>query len=399
MKKKLLAITLVSAMAFSAALTGCGGSGAADGESGAEGGEASASASGETIKIGVLQPITGGMAAGAAIEIEGIELAQSERPTVTIDGTEYTVELVKADNKSDKVEAANAATKLIEQDEVVAILGSYSSTPSLGAYDVVRNGDVAAVGLSCTNPAVTEGNDNYFRVCFIDPYQGKVMANYAYNTLGAKTAAVTTEQGNDYSVGLAQYFKDEFEALGGTVYEAAYQTGDQDFNAQITSLKSNNPDVFFVPGNFTEAAMFIKQARQAGVEVPMLGGDTYEVQEFLDVAGAEAEGVQFSAFFDPDAELTPLTKDFVTKYRDANDGKDPAGVTALGYDGYNLVCDAIEAAGSTDPVAIRDAIAAIDFVGVTGPVQFDEDGNPTKAAVIKEVKDGKFVFKDQVTVE
>jgi branched-chain amino acid transport system substrate-binding protein len=225
------------------------------------------------------------------------------------------------------------------------------------------------------------------------------MANYAYNTLGAKTAAVTTEQGNDYSVGLAQYFKEEFEKLGGTVYEAAYQTGDQDFNAQITSLKSNNPDVFFVPGNFTEAAMFIKQAKQAGIEVPMLGGDTYEVQEFIDVAGNESEGVQFSAFFDPDAELTPLTKEFVTKYREANDGKDPAGETALGYDGYNIACDAIEAAGSTDPVAIRDALADIDFTGVTGPVKFDEDGNPTKAAVIKEVKDGKFVFKDQVTAE
>jgi len=395
MKKKLMAITLVSAMIFTA-LTGCGGSGEG-GEVSAEGG--SESASGDVIKIGVFQPITGSMAAGGAIQIEGIELAHSERPTVTIDGKEYQVELVKADNKSDKVEAANAVTKLIEQDEVSIILGSYSSTPSLGAYDVIRNGDVAAVGLSCTNPAVTEGNDNYFRICFIDPYQGKVMANYAYNTLGAKTAAVTTEQGNDYSVGLAQYFKAEFEAMGGTVYEAAYQTGDQDFNAQITSLKTNNPDVFFVPGNFTEAAMFIKQAKQAGIDVPMLGGDTYEVQEFIDVAGAESEGVQFSAFFDPDAELTPLTKEFVTKYREANDGKNPAGETALGYDGYNIACDAIEAAGSTDPVAIRDALAAIDFTGVTGKVQFDENGDPSKDAVIKEVKDGQFVFKAQVGAE
>ncbi len=393
MKKKIMAVALIAVLALTS-LTGCGG-GAADGS-----GESSESAaSGDTVKIGVLQPITGGMAAGAAIEIEGIELANSERPTVHIGGKDVTVELVKADNKSDKVEAANAATKLIEQDEVSVILGSYSSTPSLGAYDVVRNGNVAAVGISCTNPAVTEGNDNYFRVCFIDPYQGQVMANYAYNKLGAKTAAVTTEQGNDYSVGLAQYFKAEFEKLGGTVYEAAYQTGDQDFNAQITSLKANNPDIFFVPGNFTEAAMFIKQAKQNGVTVPLLGGDTYEVQEFLDVAGAESEGVEFSAFFDPDAELTPLTKEFVQKYRDANEGKDPAGVTALAYDAYNLVCDAIEAADTSDPVAIRDALAASDFTGVTGPVKFDENGNPTKAAVIKKVENGKFVFADQVTVQ
>ncbi len=389
MKKKFLALTLMSAMAFSAALTGCG-SGSTGTSS--DGGDTSASGD-KVIKIGVFEPITGSMAAGGAIQVEGIELANSERPTVTIGGEEYKVELVKADNKSDKVEAANAVTKLIEQDKVAIILGSYSSTPSLGAYDVVRNGDVAAVGLSCTNPAVTEGNDNYFRICFIDPYQGKVMANYAYNTLGAKTAAVTTEQGNDYSVGLAQYFKDEFEALGGTVYEAAYQTGDQDFNAQITSLKTNNPDVFFVPGNFTEAAMFIKQARQAGIEATMLGGDTYEVQEFIDVAGAEGEGVQFSALFDPDSDISPLTKDFVDKYKEANEGKGPASETALGYDGYNIACDAIEAADSTDPVAIRDALAAIDFMGVTGQVKFDENGDPSKAAVIKEVKDGAFVFK------
>lgn len=390
MKKKIMAIALTAVMTAGLMLTGCSSSASSDGED-------SAAATGNVIKIGVLEPITGSMAAGGEIEIEGIELAQSERPTVTIDGEEYTVELVKADNKSDKVEAASAATKLIEQDQVSVILGSYSSTPSLGAYDVIRNGNVAAIGISCTNPAVTEGNDNYFRVCFIDPYQGTAMANYAYNTLGARTAAVTTEQGNDYSVGLAQYFKEEFENLGGTVYEAAYQTGDQDFNAQITSLKANNPDVFFVPGNFTEAAMFIKQARQAGVETPILGGDTYEVQEFLDVAGDEAEGVLFSAFFDADAELTPLTKEFVTNYRENNDGNDPAGVTALAYDAYNLACDAIEAANSTDPVAIRDAIANIDFVGVTGPVQFDEDGNPTKAAVVKKVENGKFVYADEIT--
>ncbi len=392
MKKKITAVALILAMAATAMLTGCGGAAdtTAEGES--------ASASGDVIKIGALEPITGGMAAGGAMEIEGFEIAQSERPTVTVGGKEYTIEIVKADNKSDKVEAANAATKLIEEDQVSVILGSYSSTPSLGAYDVVRNGNVPAIGVSCTNPAVTEGNDNYFRVCFIDPYQGSVMANYAYNTLGAKTAAVTTEQGNDYSVGLAQYFKEEFEKLGGTVYEAAYQTGDQDFNAQITSLKANNPDVFFVPGNFTEAAMFIKQAKQAGVEVPMLGGDTYEVQEFLDVAGAEAEGVEFSAFFDADAELTPLTKEFVTNYRNNNNGNDPAGVTALAYDAYMLACDAIEAADSTDPVAIRDALAQADFTGVTGPVKFDENGDPTKAAVIKKVEGGKFVYADAVTV-
>lgn len=384
--KRFISVVIATTLMASLLMTGCGSS-------------ESASNGEDVIKIGVFEPITGSMAAGGAIQIEGIELANAERSTVKIDGKDVKVELVQADNKSDKVEAANAATKLIEKDKVAAIIGSYSSTPSLGAYDVIKNGDVACVGASCTNPAVTEDNDNYFRVCFIDPYQGKAMAQYAYKKLGAKSAAVTTEQGNDYSVGLAQYFKDEFTKLGGTVYEAAYQTGDQDFNAQITALKTNNPDVYFVPGNFTEAAMFIKQAKQAGVTAQMIGGDTYEVQELIDIAGAEGEGVIFSAFFDPNSELSPLTKEFVQKYRDNNEGKDPSSETALGYDAYNLICDAIERANSKDPKTIRDAIAESDFVGVTGPVKFDENGDPTKAAVIKEVKDGKFQFKDQITAE
>lgn len=384
--KRFISVVIATTLMASLLMTGCGSS-------------ESASNGEDVIKIGVFEPITGSMAAGGAIQIEGIELANAERSTVKIDGKDVKVELVQADNKSDKVEAANAATKLIEKDKVAAIIGSYSSTPSLGAYDVIKNGDVACVGASCTNPAVTEDNDNYFRVCFIDPYQGKAMAQYAYKKLGAKSAAVTTEQGNDYSVGLAQYFKDEFTKLGGTVYEAAYQTGDQDFNAQITALKTNNPDVYFVPGNFTEAAMFIKQAKQAGVNAQMIGGDTYEVQELIDIAGAEGEGVIFSAFFDPNSELSPLTKEFVQKYRDNNEGKDPSSETALGYDAYNLICDAIERANSKDPKTIRDAIAESDFVGVTGPVKFDENGDPTKAAVIKEVKDGKFQFKDQITAE
>ena len=145
--------------------------------------------------------------------------------------------------------------------------------------------------------------------------------------------------------------------------------------------------------------MFIKQAKQAGVTAQMLGGDTYEVQELIDIGGSEIEGTMFSAFFDPDSELSPLTKDFVQKYRDNNNGKDPSSETALGYDAYNLICDAIEKANSTDPVAVRDAIAASDFVGVTGPVKFDENGDPTKAAVIKKVENGKFVYADEITAE
>ena len=386
MKKKLMAVALTLAMSMTAMLTGCGGNGGSE------------SADADTIKIGVTMPYTGDMAAGAAIEDEGIKPAHSKRPTATIDGKEYQIELIPADNKGEKVEATNAATSLIDQG-VCAILGSYSSTPSLGVSQIVKEAGVPAIGLSCTNPAVTAGNEYYFRVCFIDPYQGKVMANYAYNNLGARTAAVATEKGSDYSVGLAQYFKEEFEKLGGTVVEASYQTGDTDFNAQITNLKAGNPDVYFVPSNYTEAAMFVKQAKQAGVTQTILGGDLYGVPEFLTLCGEEANGCQFSTYFDANSNLSDKTAEFVQEYRDANNGKDPAGCTALGYDGYNLLIDSIEKAGSTDPEDIKNALKEADFVGVTGPVKFDENNNPSKAAVIMEVKDNQFSYITEVAAE
>lgn len=385
MKKKIMAVALTLAMAAGAMLTGCGSG------TGTEGTD------GDTVKIGVTMPYTGDMAAGAAIEDEGIKLANSKRPNVVIDGKEYKVELITADNKGEKVEATNAATSLIDQG-VCAILGSYSSTPSMGVSEVIKEACIPTVGLSCTNPNVTAGNDYYFRVCFIDPYQGKVMANYAYNTLGAKSAAVAIENGSDYSVGLAKYFKEAFEELGGTVTEASYQTGDTDFNAQITTLKAGNPDVYFVPSNYTEAAMFVKQAKQAGVEQTILGGDLYGVPEFLTLCGEEANGCQFSTYFDASANLSDETAGFVQEYREAN-GKDPAGCTALGFDGYNLLLDSIEKAGSTDPEAIKEALKTADFVGVTGPVKFDENGDPAKAAVIMEVKDNQFSYITEVSAE
>lgn len=384
MKKKLLALTLTMAMACTALFTGCGsGSGEADGD---------------TIKVGVTMPYTGDMAAGAKIEDEGIKLANSKRPTVTLDGKEYKIELITADNKGDKVEATNAATSLIDQG-VCAILGSYSSTPSMGISQVVKEAGIPTIGLSCTNPSVTKGNDYYFRVCFIDPYQGKVMANYAYNDLGAKTAAVAVENGSDYSVGLAQFFQEEFEKLGGTVVTASYNTGDTDFNSQIANLKESNPDIYFVPSNYTEAAMFVKQAKQAGVEQTILGGDLYGVPEFLTLCGEEANGCQFSTYFDANSNLSDKTASFVEEYRAANEGKDPAGCTALGYDGYNLLIDSIEKAGSADPEAIKEALKTADFVGVTGEVKFDENGDPAKAAVIMGVEDNQFKYIKEIAAE
>lgn len=352
------------------------------------------------IKFGVFEPLTGANAAGGAEELDGIRLAQSLYPTVTVGGKEYKIELVIADNKSDKVEAANAGQRLVDSDKVTLVLGSWGSSLSMAAGPIFEAAKVPAIGLSCTNPLVTLGNPYYFRVCFLDPFQGTVMANYAFKNVNAKNAVIIREVTNDYSVGLAKFFADSFKALTGNqsaiLAELNYQTGDQDFSAQLTRVKSLNPDVIFAPGNYTESALIIKQARELGITAPFLGGDTWEIAEFIDVGRQAVEGAVMSAFFDNDAPLTPLSGVFVAEYQKKY-GKLPSGTAVLGFDGYLLAIDAIKRADSTDSVKIRDAIAATkDFAGAAGMVTLDANGDPIKSAVIKEVKGGKFVYKTTV---
>ncbi|MBU0956167.1 MAG: ABC transporter substrate-binding protein [Spirochaetes bacterium] len=352
------------------------------------------------VKFGVFEPLTGANAAGGAEELDGIRLAQSLYPTVTVDGVEYTIELVVSDNKSDKVEAANAAQRLVDSDKVTVVLGSWGSSLSMAAGPIFEGAKTPAIGLSCTNPLVTLGNDYYFRVCFLDPFQGTVMANYAYKNVNAKTAIIIREVTNDYSVGLAKFFSDSFRQLTGNqdaiVAELNYQTGDQDFSAQLTRAKSLNADVIFAPGNYTESALIIKQARELGMTTPFLGGDTWEINEFIQVGRQAVEGAVISAFFDNDAPLTPLSTAFVQEYQKKY-SKLPSGTAVLGFDGYLLAIDAIQRANSLDPVKIRDAIANTrNFAGAAGYITLDQNGDPIKSAVIKEVRDGKFVFKTTV---
>lgn len=382
-----ISLFLVFVMIISVFATGC----VQKAEAPAEG---SASTEGDIIKIGVFEPLTGANAAGGALEKEGLELANDLYPEVL--GKQ--VKLVFVDNKSDKVEAANAATKLIDQEKVSVIIGSWGSGFSISAGEVIKKSDrkVAAIGTSCTNPLVTKGNDYYFRVAFIDPFQGNVMANYAYNEVGAKKVAFIIEKTNDYAVGLAKYFRDTFKELTGdenaVVYEAFYNTGDQDFTAQLTSIKESGAEAIFAPGNFTESALIMKQAKELGVDIPMLGGDTWETPEVIEIAGEAAEGAVFSTFFDANAKLTDTTTEFLEAY-EAKYNKEPAAVTALAFDAYILALDAIKKANSTDPTAIRDALATTkDFPGAAGIVTLDENGDAVKSAVIKTVKDGKFTY-------
>jgi len=352
------------------------------------------------IKFGVFEPLTGANAAGGAEELDGIRLAQELYPTVTIDGKEYKIELAIADNKSDKVEAANAGQRLVDSDKVQVVLGSWGSGLSMAAGPIFKDAKIPAIGLSCTNPLVTKDNEFYFRVCFLDPFQGTVMANYAFKDVGAKKAVIIREVSNDYSVGLAKFFVDSFKALTGDdnaiLAELNYNTNDQDFSAQLTQVKSLKPDVIFAPGNYTESALIIKQARELGITAPFLGGDTWEIAEFINVGKQAVEGAVMSAFFDNDAPLTPLSKVFVESYQKKY-GKLPSGTAVLGFDGYLLAIDAIKRANSVDPLKIRDAIAATkDFAGAAGIITLDANGDPIKSAVIKEVKGGKFVYKTTV---
>lgn len=370
----LLVVILISTL-----LAGCGGAQ----ETGSDTGP---------IKIGVFEPMTGASAAGGQMTVEGIELANELMPEVL----GRPVELVIVDNKSDKVEAANAVSSLIDKDNVVAIIGSYGSSLSMAAGDIVKEKKIPAVGCSPTNPLVTLNNDYYFRVCFIDPFQGTVMANYAVNELGAKTAAIIQDVTQDYSVGLSKYFEDAFKELTGDensiVAKASYNTGDQDFTAQLTNVSSANPDVIFAPGNYGESALLIKQARDQGITTPILGGDTWESPEFLSIGGDAVEGAVFSTHFTAEAPVTEVSEEFLAKYEEKFN-KAANAFAALGYDAYMVILDAIERAGAATPEAIRDALSETeDFTGATGHITLDENGDAVKSAIIKKVENGDFVY-------
>ena len=385
--KKLLSVLLASAVMIGA-MTGCGGDKKKEDNK----------AAGDTIKVGVFLPLTGDNAAGGELELRGIKLANKLHPEVL--GKK--VQLVVADNKSDKAEAASVAARLIEKDKVCTILGTYGSSLAMAAGNIVKEAKVPAIGTSCTNPQVTANNDYYFRACFIDPFQGTVMANYAFKQ-GAKKVAIVQEVSNDYSVGLAKFFVEAFQKLtndkNSIIDVANYQTGDKDFTAVLTNLKAKNPDAVFAPGNFTESALLIKQARQLGMKVPFMGGDTWETQEFIDVGGKDVEGCVLSTAFDREKASTEEAKKFLKAYTDEYKGE-PSALSALGYDSYRIAIDAIKRAGGTDSKKIRDAIATTkDLEAVTGKTTLDKNGDAIKAAVIKVVKDGKFKYLDFVDVK
>lgn len=376
MKKAISLLTLAAAVAVGGSIVSC----------------SSPSVDNDVIKIGVFQPLTGANAAGGADEYDGAKLANKLVPKVL----GKTIQLVAVDNKSDKVEAANAATVLVQKEKVKAVIGSWGSSLSMAGGPIFAEAKIPAVAVSATNPNVTKGNDYYFRVCFLDPFQGVVGASYAFNTLKAKKVAIIREVSNDYSVGLAKFFIDEFVKLSGDknsiVAVSDYNTGDQDFSAQLTNIKKFEPDVIFAPGNYTESALIIKQARALGMKAQFIGGDTWDFGAFLDIGGAAVEGAAFSTFFANDVPINKTSEVFLKAFREEFK-KEPSAVAALGYDAYLVIVDAITRAGSAEPQKIRDALAQTKGLeGAAGVITINAERNADKDAVFKTVKDGKFVF-------
>lgn len=353
---------------------------------------AGAAAAADVVKIGVYLPVTGGNAVGGQLELDGVRLAHKEQPTVL--GKK--VELIVIDNKSDKIEAANAVKRLVERDKVNAIVGTYGSSLAMAGGEVAEKAKVPMVGTSCTNPLVTQGKKYVFRVCFIDPFQGAGAATFAMDNLKAKTAAVLIEVNEDYSVGLASFFERSFKSIGGQVVaKLYYQKGDQDFTAQLTEIISKKPDVLYIPANFAEGAIIMRQANELGGKFNVLGGDAMDNPEIVSIGGKTVEGFSFTTFaYAPEMpNMSPIAKKFTENWAKAFPGKQPNALSAVAYDSYMLIMDAIVRANSDDPEKITAALAATkNFPGVTGDTTINATHDAEKSVGIMQIKDGKRVF-------
>jgi branched-chain amino acid transport system substrate-binding protein len=351
----------------------------------------------DVIKIGEFASLTGKEAAFGQSSHKGTELAIEELNAAGgVLGKK--IELITEDNRSTAGESATIAKKLITRDKVVALLGEVASGRSLEAGPIAQANRIPMISPSSTNPKVTETGDYIFRVCFIDPFQGQLLASFARRTLKAQKVAIFSDVSAPYSVGLAQYFRGPFEAGGGKIVsEQKYTSGDKDFSAQLTAIKAARPDAIIVPGYYNEVGLIVRQARQLGIKVPLFGGDGWEAPELLQLAGAEAlEGTYYSTHFSSES-TEPLAQKFVAAYK-AKYNETPDAMAALGYDSAMVLADAIKRAGTTDGPKLREALAATsNFPSATGATTLNEKRDATKPAVIITAKDGKFQYVETVS--
>lgn len=356
----------------------------------------------DTIKVGANLEMTGGSASYGISSKNAIELAFKEiNEKGGINGKQ--LELVVADNKSEAAEATNAMQKLVSQDNVVAVIGPNLSSSVIAASAINNSAKVLDIAPMATNPYVTvdqasgKTKDFNYRTCFIDPFQGTVMAKFATAELGVGNAAILIDNSSDYAKGLAQFFKENFVKEGGAVTaEESYLQKDTDFKATLTKIKATNPDFLYVPGYYQEVGLIVKQARELGMNMPIAGGDGWDSAKMPEIAGAAAlNNTYFSSLYSPE-DSSDINKNFVAAYEKAY-GQKPDVFAALSYDSALLVVEAIKNAGSTEPAKISEAMAKINgFSGVSGSVTFDDKHNPVKSAVILEYKDGAQSLKTKI---
>lgn len=346
------------------------------------------------IPVGQFASLTGAQATFGQSADKGVQLALEE---INCSGgvLGQPLRIITKDNQSKPGETSTAVRELITRNKVVALIGEVASGRSLEAAPIAQRSGIPMISPASTNEKVTETGDHIFRVCFIDPFQGTVCAKFA-GKLGAKKAAMLVDVSKDYSMGLAKSFREQFQKEGGTITgQQSYSGGDKDFSSQLTAIKVDNPQIIFLPAYYTEAPLIIRQARQLGITVPFIGGDGWDSTELVGVGGSSVEGCYFSNHFSSQS-TDPKVVAFVQAYRKKHNDE-PDAMVALGYDSVYLLADAMKRAGTTDPAKVNAAIAATkDFPGVTGKITLDAHRNPTKPAVMLQVKDGKFVYVETI---
>jgi branched-chain amino acid transport system substrate-binding protein len=356
------------------------------------------------VKIGVFEPASGDSGAGGKQEMLGMQYANKMNPTVEVGGETYNVELVYADNGSSTDKAPSAAQQLVAAD-VAVVLGSYGSGVSIAGSQYFADANIPAIGVSCTNPQVTAGNSHYFRICFLDPFQGTVLANYAFKELGAKTAYCLAELGNDYDVGLCHYFQQAFEALGGVVIPDTFPTGTSDFTSYLTNATQMNADVFFSPVSIAYSTQIVQQAASQNVSVPILGGDTLDSNVVASSAKGTKVNVIITTFYQEggNSDFDAGFKAWLNSDSEAltnNGGNDQiAAVSVMGYDAYNTALAAIKAAGSVDSKAIMAALPGVTLTGVSGDIAFDDTGDAIRNSAFVKKINGETGEWDFVTVQ
>ena len=387
--KKVLALVLVLALVF--ALAACGGSKASD----------------NTVTIGVFEPASGDNGAGGKQETLGVQYANSVQPTVEIGGKTYNVVVKYVDNESSNDKAPSAAAELVSAGSSI-ILGSYGSGVSIAGGPTFEAAGIPAVGITCTNPAVTEGNGYYFRICFLDPFQGTVLANYAFSELGVTKAYCLNKLGDDYSGGLVKYFIEAFEGLGGECVHEEFPDGNSDFTSYVANAKAAGCGVFFSPVSTEAAQLIIDQVVAQGATFPLLAGDTWDSNVILQAAKGKDVNITVTTFYPEgaDAAFDSSIKAWINGNSTnlANNGGDDtvAAVTAMGYDAYFFALAALQKAGSTDPAKVMEAIWSTEINGVTGPIALDQTNGDAirNTAFVKQADTatGTLIALDPVTI-